>query len=200
LPDLPRVKVEGVRGEQWLCQGTAPKGGAEEFIAGGQPSGRCCDTAWVNLGNLLLARATGRQHEIALRLSLGADRWCLTRQLLTESLMLSSLGGALGLIFAIWGIRALTALIGNGRENFTLHATLNWHVLAIGLALSLVTGILFGLAPTLRATRVNLNHVLRQARAGRLAPASSRCACSPGYASPQTMRWWSLRSRFPSCS
>jgi hypothetical protein len=86
--------------------------------------------------------------------------------LLTESLMLSSLGGALGLVFAVWGIRALTALIGNGRENFTLHATLNWHVLAIGLALSLVTGILFGLAPTLPATRVDLNHVLGQTRVG----------------------------------
>jgi macrolide transport system ATP-binding/permease protein len=122
--------------------------------------------ACANIANLLLARATGRQHEIALRLSLGADRGRLTRQLLTESLTLSSLGGALGLVFAVWGIRGLTALIGNGRENFTLHATLNWHVLAIGLALSLVTGILFGLAPTLRATRVDLNHVLRQTRAG----------------------------------
>jgi predicted permease len=122
--------------------------------------------ACANVANLLLARATGRQHEIALRLSLGADRGRLTRQLLTESLLLSSLGGALGLIFAACGIRALTALIGNGRENFTLHASLNWHVLAIGLSLSLVTGILFGLAPTLRATRVDLNHVLRQTRTG----------------------------------
>lgn len=96
--------------------------------------------ACANIANLLLARATGRQHEIALRFSLGADRGRLVRQFVTESVMLSSLGGAPGLAFAVW-IRALTALIGNGRENFTLHATLNWHVLAIGLALSLVTGI-----------------------------------------------------------
>ncbi len=122
--------------------------------------------ACANIANLLLARATGRQREIALRLSLGADRGRLARQLLTESALLSSVGGALGLGFAVWGIRGLTALIGNGRENFTLHATLNWHVFAIGLALSLVTGILFGLAPALRSTRVDLNHLLRQARAG----------------------------------
>lgn len=122
--------------------------------------------ACANIANLLLARATGRQREIALPLSLGADRGRLARQLLTESVLLSSVGGALGLGFAVWGIRGLTALIGNGRENFTLHATLNWHVLAIGLALSLVTGILFGLAPALRSTRVDLNHLLRQARAG----------------------------------
>ena len=122
--------------------------------------------ACANIANLLLARATGRQREIALRLSLGADRGRLARQMLTESVLLSLAGGALGLGFAVWGIRGLTALIGNGRENFTLHATLNWHVLAIGLALSLVTGILFGLAPTLRSTRVDLNHLLRQTRAG----------------------------------
>ena len=122
--------------------------------------------ACANIANLLLARATGRQREIALRLSLGADRGRLARQLLTESVLLSSVGGALGLGFAVWGIRGLTALIGSGRENFTLHAILNWHVLAAGLALSLVTGILFGLAPTLRSTRVDLNYLLRQSRAG----------------------------------
>ncbi len=122
--------------------------------------------ACANIANLLLARATGRQREIALRLSLGADRGRLARQLLTESVLLSSVGGALGLGFAIWGIRGLTSLIGNGRENFTLHATLNWHVLAIGVALSLVTGILFGLAPTLQLMRVDLNHLLRQTRSG----------------------------------
>jgi macrolide transport system ATP-binding/permease protein len=122
--------------------------------------------ACANIANLLLARATGRQREFAVRLSLGADRWRLARQLFTESVLLSLVGGALGLGFAVWGIRGLTALIGNGRENFTLHATLNWHVLAVGLALSLMTGILFGLAPILQSARVDVNHLLRQTRAG----------------------------------
>jgi len=122
--------------------------------------------ACANIANLLLARATGRQREFAVRLSLGADRWRLARQLFTESVLLSLVGGALGLGFAVWGIRGLTALIGNGRENFTLHATLNWHVLAAGLALSLITGIVFGLAPILHSARVDVNHLLRQTRAG----------------------------------
>jgi macrolide transport system ATP-binding/permease protein len=72
----------------------------------------------------------------------------------------------MGLAFANWGIRALTVLIGNGREHFTLNATLNWRVLAIAIALSLTTGILFGLAPAIQSMRVDLNGALRQTRAG----------------------------------
>ncbi len=122
--------------------------------------------ACANIANLLLARATGRRREMALRLSLGAGRLRVVRQLLTESVLLASLGGLLGLAFAGWGIRALTVLIGNGRENFTLNATLNWRVLAITIALSLTTGILFGLAPAIQSMRVDLNGALRQTRAG----------------------------------
>jgi len=129
--------------------------------------------ACANVANLLLARATARRRELALRLSLGAGRLRVVRQLLTESVLLAALGGAFGLVFASWGIRALTLLIGNNRENFTLHATLNWNVLAITITLSFVTGMLFGLAPALQSTRVDLNAALRQTRAGEHRLASS---------------------------
>jgi predicted permease len=122
--------------------------------------------ACANIANLLLARATARRREMAVRLSLGAGRARVLRQLLTESVLLAVMGGAAGLAFAAWGIRALTLLIANGRENFTLHANLNWHVLAITLGLAVVTGMLFGLAPALQSTRVDLTSALKQTRAG----------------------------------
>ena len=122
--------------------------------------------ACANIANLLLSRASSRRREMALRISLGAGRLRVVRQLLTESVSLAALGGLLGIAFAAWGIRALTLLIGGGRQNFTLHATLNWRVLAATIALSLATGILFGLAPALQSMRVDLNYALRQTRAG----------------------------------
>ena len=109
--------------------------------------------ACANTANLLLARATARRREIALRLSLGAGRFRVIRQLLTESVLLASISGALGIFIAVNGMRVLTALLANGREGFTLHAELNWRVLAVTLGLSVLCGLLFGLAPALESTR-----------------------------------------------
>lgn len=122
--------------------------------------------ACANLANLLLARSAGRRREIAVRLSLGAGRIRLVRQLLTESVLLASLGALLGIAFAQWGVRGLTVLLANGRDSFALNASLNWRVLAVTVGLTLLTGLLFGLAPALQSTRVDLTSALKQTRTG----------------------------------
>jgi predicted permease len=120
--------------------------------------------ACANIANLLLARAAARRREMAVRLSLGAGRFRIVRQLLTESVMLASLGGAFGVLFAIWGVRSLTFLLSHGQENFTLHAELNWKVLGVTAALSVVCGLLFGLAPAIQSTRPDVMPALKNGR------------------------------------
>ena len=126
--------------------------------------------ACANVAHLLLARASARRRELAVRLSIGAGRLRIVRQLLTESVLLASVGGLVGMFVALWGMRFLTLLLGNGKPDFTLRAEMNWHVLTAAAALSLMTGVLFGLAPALEATRVDLISVLKGTRADRLRP------------------------------
>jgi putative ABC transport system permease protein len=121
--------------------------------------------ACANVAHMLLARNAGRQREIAVRSALGAKRSRMTRQFLTESLMLAFLGGSAGLLLALWGIRVLVGLSPAGLPRVET-VGLDGHVLAFVLAISILTGIIFGLAPSLRASTVNLNDSLKEGERG----------------------------------
>ena len=118
--------------------------------------------ACVNVANLLLVRSSARAKEIAVRLSLGASRGRLIRQLLLESVLLSSLGGLLGLIFAYWGCNALVAMMQHANNPLLIDVHPDLSVLGFTALACIVTGILFGLTPALRATRVELTPALKQ--------------------------------------
>jgi predicted permease len=129
--------------------------------------------ACANTASLLLARAAARQREIAVRLSIGAGRFRLIRQLLTESLVLSAASGALGIMLAVGGTQLLSALLANGDEGLVLQAGINGTVLLVTIGLSVTCGLLFGLAPALQATRPQLIPALKDA-GGHASPRASR--------------------------
>ncbi len=119
--------------------------------------------ACANVAGLILARSTKRQKEIAVRQALGARRARIARQLLTESLLLSVAGGALGIVVAFWGVDGLTRLLSSGfDESFPFVIATDWRVLAFTGGVTIATGILAGLAPTLSTARLDLTPALHE--------------------------------------
>jgi len=119
--------------------------------------------ACSNVAGLVLARAAARQKEMALRLALGAGRARIVRQLLTESLLLATAGGALGILFASWGTHSIVSFVSSNQPRPLTFATgIDLRVLGFTVAVSLLTGILFGLAPAFRGARVDLTPALKE--------------------------------------
>jgi predicted permease len=156
--DLPQLRVlPGGQGEVYLRQSYEQPLRVMLIVVG-----LVLLIACANIANLLLARAVTRRQEIAVRLALGAGRWRLIRQLLTESLLLSVCGSTLGFVLAWWAKDLL--LVWQPRAGTRLNAELHldWRVFGFTAAVALLTGLLFGLAPALRATRVDLHSALKE--------------------------------------
>jgi predicted permease len=118
--------------------------------------------ACANVANLLLVRTTARAKEVAVRLAIGAGRWRLIRQFLTESFVLALAGAGLGLIFASWGSRVLLVMASEGKTPIPINVSLNLRILGFTILLALLTAVLFGLTPALCATRQNIGPTLKE--------------------------------------
>ena len=118
--------------------------------------------ACTNVANLQLTRASARQKEMAIRMAMGGGSWRLVRQLLTEGVLLSVMGGVGGLLLAIWGLDAMRSMIPEGMIPRANELTLDWRVLVFCLAASLLTGVVFGLAPAAQMLRVDVNGALKE--------------------------------------
>lgn len=129
--------------------------------------------ACANLTNLLLARATAREREIAIRLGLGASRGRIIRQLLTESLLLAAIGAACGVVLAGTLSRSLVAFLNTGTSTVTLTLELDWRIIGFATALGTATCVLFGLAPALKATRIGAGAIMRSTGRGNTASSGS---------------------------
>ena len=121
--------------------------------------------ACVNVANLLLARVAGRTKDITIRMAVGADRRRLLQQLLTESVVLASLGGGLGIVFSMWGINFIHSLLPEEMGNFYIEYfgfSMNIEVLLVTMAIALCTGVLFGILPATQASKTDLNQALKE--------------------------------------
>jgi putative ABC transport system permease protein len=122
--------------------------------------------ACANLANLMLARAMGRSREISVRIALGAGRWRIIRQLLIESVMLSGLGGFLGWFIAKWGVHAYQLAMAYKASWLIIDYSMDQRVLGYLIAISIATGILFGLAPAIRLSKLDINTTLKDGGRG----------------------------------
>jgi predicted permease len=118
--------------------------------------------ACANVANMMLSRAVARQRELSIRIALGATRWRIIRQLLIESVLLSALGGALGLALAVFGVHWFDAAVSNVGRPYWVQFTMDYSVFGYFAGLCVLTGLLFGTVPALRASRPDLNRVLQE--------------------------------------
>ena len=158
--------------------------------------------ACANVANLLLARGASRQREMAVRLSLGATRWRISSQLLTESLILAIAAGALGVLLSFWGTDALLALLPAGRRALDLQVSPDLRVLAFTALVSVAAGLLFGLAPARKASRTDVTAAMKAdlggaVRGSRMGLRQVLVVCSGGLVTDTLGRGRAVRAHNP---